>query len=518
MTIIITVLLLALLFGLLVGLHELGHMLLAKLNGVWVQEFSFGFGPTLFSKKIGETNYKISLFPLGGYVKLFGESKTFYNEDIQRDFEKLDDEKEDKIKGAIRKNELNLILDEKELLEKIEGIEDLSEEEKNWVYLIEMNSKDRLENPRKYSNISNIGKLSILLGGVLMNFLLGVFIYSFYLLFFQDKILLPKEVEMNFWGSNASAVEAPVLNYEDTQYILIQANGLPMQSLSIVQELVALNFELDVDVLFYDLVNGSFKETVIKFDSDLIDKNFPDITYLEGVEISNILEDSATLDVLEVGDVVVELNEQKVDFTNFKDVLGENLSVPIVFKVKRDNEIFLTKEIELEEKQDNTSILGVYYRPYYPFVFASSYYVDYGGNFFGGFSHSLNLIRYQNKILLNRLGMVYKTRRIQPISESVGGPIMVGALVNSLVKANNYLDLLNFAGFISLTLAFMNILPLPLLDGGFVVVTLIEMVRKKPMSEKFMRYYSLIGLILFSLLTVLVFSNDIRNVFIKKLF
>lgn len=60
-------------FGILVFVHEFGHFLLAKRNGVEVQRFSFGFGPKLLGKKIGNTEYVISAVPLGGYVKMVGD-------------------------------------------------------------------------------------------------------------------------------------------------------------------------------------------------------------------------------------------------------------------------------------------------------------------------------------------------------------------------------------------------------------------------------------------------------------
>ncbi|MBC7962487.1 MAG: RIP metalloprotease RseP, partial [Steroidobacteraceae bacterium] len=59
--------------GVLIFVHELGHFLFAKMLGVSVEKFSLGFGPKLFGKKIGETEYLLSAFPLGGYVKMFGE-------------------------------------------------------------------------------------------------------------------------------------------------------------------------------------------------------------------------------------------------------------------------------------------------------------------------------------------------------------------------------------------------------------------------------------------------------------
>jgi regulator of sigma E protease len=59
--------------GVLIFFHELGHFLVARLFGVGVEKFSLGFGPKLFGKTIGDTDYRISVFPLGGYVKMVGE-------------------------------------------------------------------------------------------------------------------------------------------------------------------------------------------------------------------------------------------------------------------------------------------------------------------------------------------------------------------------------------------------------------------------------------------------------------
>jgi len=60
--------------GVLIFVHELGHFLFAKLFKVGVEKFSLGFGPKLIGKKIGETEYLVSAFPLGGYVKMVGEN------------------------------------------------------------------------------------------------------------------------------------------------------------------------------------------------------------------------------------------------------------------------------------------------------------------------------------------------------------------------------------------------------------------------------------------------------------
>ncbi len=62
------------LLGILIFVHELGHFLVARMSGVGVQKFSLGFGPKIIGRTIGETEYVLSWIPLGGYVKLMGES------------------------------------------------------------------------------------------------------------------------------------------------------------------------------------------------------------------------------------------------------------------------------------------------------------------------------------------------------------------------------------------------------------------------------------------------------------
>ena len=69
----ITLLAFIIVLGVLIFFHELGHFLVAKASGVGVLKFSLGFGPALIKKRIGETQYQVAAFPLGGYVKMLGE-------------------------------------------------------------------------------------------------------------------------------------------------------------------------------------------------------------------------------------------------------------------------------------------------------------------------------------------------------------------------------------------------------------------------------------------------------------
>lgn len=69
-----SVILFIIILAVLIFVHELGHFLIAKLSGIRVDEFALGFPPTLLSKKVGETVYKLNIIPFGGYVSIFGEN------------------------------------------------------------------------------------------------------------------------------------------------------------------------------------------------------------------------------------------------------------------------------------------------------------------------------------------------------------------------------------------------------------------------------------------------------------
>ena len=71
--VVVAVIAFIILIGVMVVVHEFGHFVVAKLCGVRVESFSVGFGPRLFGIKYGDTDYKVCLLPIGGYVKMTGE-------------------------------------------------------------------------------------------------------------------------------------------------------------------------------------------------------------------------------------------------------------------------------------------------------------------------------------------------------------------------------------------------------------------------------------------------------------
>jgi len=79
-------------FGLIVVIHELGHFWVAKLSGMFIEEFAIGMGPKLFGIKLGETLYSLRIFPIGGFCKILGEetqsqdSRAFNNKSVFKRF------------------------------------------------------------------------------------------------------------------------------------------------------------------------------------------------------------------------------------------------------------------------------------------------------------------------------------------------------------------------------------------------------------------------------------------------
>ena len=71
---VIAVLSVTVVLGIMIFVHEWGHFIAAKLSGVKVEVFSFGFGPRLFGVKRGDTDYRLSALPFGGYVRMAGDN------------------------------------------------------------------------------------------------------------------------------------------------------------------------------------------------------------------------------------------------------------------------------------------------------------------------------------------------------------------------------------------------------------------------------------------------------------
>lgn len=115
-----------------------------------------------------------------------------------------------------------------------------------------------------------------------------------------------------------------------------------------------------------------------------------------------------------------------------------------------------------------------------------------------------------NLIVLTLLGILKIIQRVVPASE-LGGPIRIAEIAGQQLEAG-WMNLLHFTGLLSINLGVLNLLPIPVLDGGHLVFLSIEAVRRKPLSEQFMIWAQKFGIALLGSLMIFVFYNDIARI------
>lgn len=516
MTIVITVLVLLVIFGLLVGVHELGHFFAAKLQGMWVQEFAFGFGPNLFKKRYKDTLYRINAIPLGGYVKIFGDQELRFNNDSQQKFDKLDDKKKTEIDLIRKKNKLAKILDEEELRSTINSIKDVSDEDKDWVWLVEMNSQERIKNPLRYSNKPIINRIIVVCAGVFMNFVLGVLIYSIYLGFVQQPLILPNLDGYNFVGVDVANVELPILgSVYDEEFkklensLILSINGKKIEKITDFTSELEANQNKDISLKYFKAEEGRYYDATFQNSKEKYHTLY-DSALLNKPVLFEILPDSAAKEAgLSAGDIIISIGEKEVlSADNYTSLLKEfNGQEKVTFKVMRADGLIKDVNVNLTKSKGDL-ILGASYGMNQP-VGIKVYLLDYSHNIFGGLSHSVNILGYQGKVLGKYIVDAFVKHDVSNLAESINGPIRITTTINSFVKANNFSDIINITALISLSLAFMNILPLPIVDGGHVILLTLEAIRKRPLSERSQNVYNFVGMVIIIALAVVVTLKDL---------
>ncbi len=116
-----------------------------------------------------------------------------------------------------------------------------------------------------------------------------------------------------------------------------------------------------------------------------------------------------------------------------------------------------------------------------------------------------------NFIYLTLMGIYKMIQRVIPASE-LGGPILIAQMAGKQMEAG-WVSFLYFMGLISVNLGILNLLPIPILDGGHLVFFSIEAIQRKPLSTRTMEMMQQVGLVLLGTLMIFVFYNDIRRMF-----
>jgi len=129
--------------------------------------------------------------------------------------------------------------------------------------------------------------------------------------------------------------------------------------------------------------------------------------------------------------------------------------------------------------------------------------------------HSVNIITYSGKILGKLISESIETKRIEPVSQTVSGPVGITSLVNTILtqSKNPLLPYIDFIAILSLNLAVMNILPIPALDGGRFFFLLFEAITKRKVHAEIEKYIHTAGMVILLALMVLITFSDLQKIF-----
>ena len=425
--------------GLLVFIHELGHFLAARAFGVRVEKFFVFFdfnGIKIFSKKIGDTEYGIGWFPLGGYVKLAG------------------------------------MIDESMDLESMKG------EPQPW----ELRSKPPWQ------------RLIVMLGGIIMNVLLGILIFAFINLYYNQTYINPSKIDDGIYAYDLGKE----LGFK-TGDVIIAANGDPVER---TQDIVSMKVLFGAEIT----VNRAGKDTIIDLPDELFQtlKNSKDVfiaIHNYPFSVDSVLAGTRADKMgLRKGDKIVAINNDPVEvFGDLRHLLMKYDSSAVEITIQRNGE---TITASLDTLTGGT--LGFFPTPMQPYRSLEEPY-SVGSAFAFGIKDGWEAI-YYNAV---GLGKIF-TGKVDA-RDSVQSPIGIATIYGSTWQWSRFWYL---TGLISFILAFMNLLPIPALDGGHVLFIIVEMIQGKPVSEQFMERAQKVGIIL--LLGVMLFA--IGNDIIKLIF
>lgn len=504
--------------GILVFIHELGHFSVAKMCGVRVEKFSLGFGKKLVSFVKGETEYLISLLPLGGYVKMYGEG----NEDNII----VDNVHEDSpaFKKGFRSGDRIVKIGNmdiasynewEKLLNHLSVTPETAREfkiDRDGEAIAIITTPDGLEGAEAYtekeykrgfSNQSILSRFFIVIAGPMMNFLLP---FIFLPLVFMMGISVPAHLEeepvIGYISQDSPAEEA---GFEVGDKI-ISINGNEMDDWRDVNITLQSNPDSIVNVI----VERQGERKTLELKAEATQEGIVAVGLSEPLEarVGGTIDGSPAAKAgIREGDLVTKINGNEIkDWEHMASVIQENADTEIDLTVNRDGESInfsLTPEVN---PQTGGGAIGIT-------LYREQIVKQYGfiDSIVNGFKEAAGMV-YEVTVLL--LGFLYKLLTGQiafsTAGKSIAGPLFIAKISGSAAESG-LPQLLQFTSFISINLAVINLLPIPVLDGGHVMYLLIETVKRKPLNRNTMEIIQRFGFTLLILIMVLAIYNDITR-------
>jgi len=331
-------------------------------------------------------------------------------------------------------------------------------------------------------------RLLVMLAGVIFNFVLAIVIYAGIAFYWGEKVVPLQEATE---GMNYSQPLQDVgLRNGD---ILLSLNGeeIDVAKGSVEWDLVQDGATIEVlrdhtDRLSFTLPDGTTSK-IIKDNTLPVEYRFP-------VLVSDVVAEPAKSAGLMVGDRIVKIGTDTTPaFTEMATALEKYAGKPTTITVMRADSL-----VALKATPTAAGKLGFLYR--HPADIYPTVIKEYG--LFASVPRGVELG-------VNQLGMYVSSLKhvfTKSGAEQVGG---FGAIGNMFPDKWNWLSFWNITAFLSVILAFMNVLPIPALDGGHVLFTLYEIVTRRKPSDKFLEYAQMAGMAFLLLLLVYANGNDL---------
>jgi regulator of sigma E protease len=511
MDLILTAVIFIVLVGLLVFIHELAHFLVAKKAGVITDEFALGFGPKIFSKKWHGTEYKLNLIPLGGYVKMLGDQDA--SSFMRYTAKKYSSDDRDYALKLLKENKIDPKTVAYPDIVKFYEDQEKKLSAEDYLKLQNYFTKDYIPNhPGNFDNKRIRVRLAIVVAGVVMNFLLGMLLFYVYFQFTGYTSDLVKIGNPNFLGAQTSSPPVLFKIYDKnlSQYegsFILEANGARVVSEDAFDKLVTDSYNKPINLLLFSPTG--YATVNLELNGDGVLTNF-DTDVKDKVGIISTTEDSAAAKAgITAGEVVLKIDSTQItSVDNVLQLLQQNKGKTVEFNII-DND-GQTKKVSVElPNPESGPILGATLGTFGGY-YNGAVRVSYQNNkLLSGLLHGINMTTYSIGALGSLVGESIRQRNIQPVSQSVTSILGVADIIHSLVKARDFINILNLAGLISITLAFMNLLPVPLFDGGNALFLILEKLRGKPLSAELQERIGKYTFILLVIVIILVVIKDV---------
>lgn len=418
----------ALVFGILVFVHEFGHFFMGKLMGMRIEVFSWGYGRRLFGIKKGETDYRVSLIPMGGYVKFSGEEAYDRPERLDpRDF--MAKKRWQRFLVLVMGSVMNIILA---------------------VVLVAVINMVGVSVPEYQSQPPVIGWIEP--GSPAARAGLKP----------DDRILAINDQEVATWNDVNLVVGSKP---DRTLHLKIERAGQIIE--------VPLTTESRTK---YQMGYAGFFGKIL--------------TQVAMVQPGSPAEKAG----LQTGDVILAINGQPVYFYQFVEIIQKNPEKPLKFLVERNGQ-----KIELEvvpRREGEIGRIGIMQTP-------KSIVRKYSLG-----PALVQSVKENTRLAFLVVNFVKDLVTGEASARQLGGPIEIANFSYAAFRLG-FLAMLSWIALISLQLGVINLFPIPVLDGGQILVLMIEGIIRRDLHPRVKQIIMQIGFAIFIFIIVFAILNDV---------